>query len=187
MNHLKIALAFISKQLIIIHTGSIFAKLKSTLFLGLSFSPIAYVIEKITDWSIANSDYILFVMGAIMADHILGSVVHAFYKRDFTWRKNIQGLGIKIGLAVTMGFLFEGINHLTSEVSFVKSYLIMVLRLAVFLYPAGSAAMNSAIITEGKFPPLGFLTKMKQFNKNLDLSQFKGKNNPESDEQFQDV
>jgi hypothetical protein len=172
-------IGFLIKHLLVIHKGTIAAKLKTTLILAISTSPIAYIIEKITTWSVENSEYILFVLGAIMIDHLLGSFVHAFVKRDFTWKKNLQGLVVKIGLAVAMGFIFEGVNHIIKEASFVKSYLIIVLRLAVFLYPAGSAAMNSAIITKGKFPPIGFLDKIKKFNTSLDLSHFK-KNDEEN-------
>lgn len=183
MNYLKIALAFISKHLLIIHTGTLKAKATSAFFLGVSVSPISWVVEQITNWSIANHEYILFVLGAIAIDHVLGSILHAFYKRDFTWKKNLQGLVVKISLAVAMGFLFEGVNHLIQEDSFIKNYLIIVLRLSLFLYPASSAFMNSSIITKGKFPPLGWINKVKQFNLDLELKHLKG----EVDEEIQEI
>lgn len=178
----NLILIFISKHLFIIHTGTFLAKVKSTFFLGVGVSPIAYVIEQITSWSLKNQDYILFVLGAIAIDHILGSILHAFYKRDFTWRKNLEGLIIKISLAVAMGFLFEGVNHLIKEDSFIKNYLVMVLRLSVFLYPASSAFMNSSVITNGKFPPTGWINKIRAFNSNLELKELKGEVNEELDE-----
>lgn len=175
-------LTFLSKHLLIIHTGTLLAKAKSAFFLGVSVSPIAYVIEQITNWSLLNQDYIMFVLGAIAVDHIIGMIMHAFYKRDFSWRKNLEGLIIKISLAVAMGFLFEGVNHLIKEDSFVKNYLVMVLRLSVFLYPASSAFMNSSVITKGKFPPIGWINKIKAFNTNLELKELKGEINEEIEE-----
>jgi len=170
---IKTIIAFLIKHLVIIHKGTVLSKFKSALYLGIGASPIAYVIEKITDWSFENRDYIFFVLVAIAIDHILGSILHLVHYRDFTFKKNIQGLAIKIGLTVAMGFLFEGVNHLIQEDSFVKSYLVIVLRLSVFMYPAGSAFMNSSVITKGKFPPVGWIDKIKSFNKDLDLKNFK--------------
>lgn len=177
--HLKTAITFLLKHLIIIHKGTFLAKAKSALILGVSTSPIAIMMENIMSWSIANQEYIYFVLMAIIIDHLLGSWLHAFVKHDFSIKKNIQGLFIKIGLTVAMGFLFEGINHLIQEESFVKSYLIIVLRLTVFLYPAGSAFMNSSVITQGKFPPIGWINKIKAFNENLDLQGLKNEQEDE--------
>lgn len=174
--------SFLSKQLLLLHTGTVVAKLKSAFILGASLSPIAVVIEKITNWTLDNHDYIFFVMGAIAIDHILGTILHSFYKRDFTWKKNLTGLIIKISLALTMGFLFEGVNHFITEDSFLKNYLVIALRLSVFLYPAGSAFMNSSIITKGKFPPVGWINKIKSFNNNLELKELKSEVNKEIEE-----
>ena len=164
---------FVLKHLIIIHKGTAAAKIKSALALAIGTSPIAYVVEKILAWSLENSAYIVFVLVAIAIDHLLGSYLHLMVKRDFLMGENVKGLIKKIALAVAMGVLFEGINHIVKEASFIKDYLIIVLRLAVFLYPAGSAFMNCAVITKGKFPPIGLISKIKKFNEGLDLSDLK--------------
>lgn len=170
-------LAFILKNFILLHTGSLLVKLKSVFYLSIVVSPVAYVIEAVSIWTVEHKSYILFVFGAILVDHALGSFKHLFVLRDFTFKKNIIGLGVKIGLAVCMGFLFEGVNHFLKEESFVKDYLEIVLRLMVFLYPAGSAFMNSAALTNGKFPPVGWINMLNKFNKNLDLKNFKAEEN----------
>lgn len=166
-------LKFIAKHLLIIHKGTLIAKAKSTLALSISVSPIAYIAEKITDWTFENQSYVMFVLGAIAIDHLLGSIIHAFIKKDFSFKKNVIGLVTKVGLVVLVGFLFEGVNSIVEQDSFVKNYTIIVLRLAVFLYPAGSAFMNSSIITNGKFPPIGWLDKMRKFQETLDISDLK--------------
>lgn len=164
---------FIITNLLTIHRGTFVAKIKSTLALAFATSPMAYVFEQVTKWTITNSVYVEFVLFAIIIDHLLGTIIHAFIKKDFTLKKNVIGLITKIGLAITMGLLFEGINHIVKEASFVKEYLIVVLRLTVFLYPAGSAFMNSSIITKGKFPPIGIINKIKSFQENSELKEFK--------------
>lgn len=167
---------FIINQLILIHAGGTFAKIKSTFLLAASISPITFVLDRITDWTITNSAYVLFVFGAIILDHALGSILHLFYKKDFTFKKNISGLVIKIGLVLIVGFLFEGINYIVEGESAIKQYLMILLRLLVFMYPAGSAFVNSSIITGGKFPPSGFLKKLAKFQENLNIKEFKENN-----------
>jgi hypothetical protein len=168
---------FLLKHLLLIHKGTAAAKVKSALALAISTSPLAFVLDQIFTWGLENSAYIIFVLVAIAIDHVIGLYLHLFIKRDFSISRNLEGLLKKIALAVAMGILFEGINHIVKEASFVKDYLMIVLRLAVFLYPAGSAFMNTAVITRGAFPPIGLITKIKEFNKNLDLSDIKNLQN----------
>lgn len=168
---------FITANLIAIHKGTVLAKLKSSLFLSLGFSPIAYIIETFTNWSIVNQDYISVVLLAIVIDHIVGSYLHAFVKKDFTFKKNFLGVALKITLVVMVGILFEGLNHITKTNTAVQEYLVLVTRITVFLYPAGSALMNVSVITNGKFPPMGWIKKIQKFNENLEIP--KETNNPE--------
>lgn len=174
MRLISIIYNFILANLILIHKGTFLVKLKSSLSLATAFSPIAYTIEKIMHWSMQNEEYVWFVFAAIVVDHILGTILHLI-KKDFDIKRNITGLITKVGLVVGMGFLFEGVNEIVAEDSFVKSYLIITLRLTVFMYPAGSAFSNSSVLTNGKFPPIGWMNKFKKFQENLDLKDIKGK------------
>jgi hypothetical protein len=164
---------FLIDQGMFIQSGEILVKGKSNLIIAASISPLAFILEQISNWSITNGAYILFVFAAIMLDHILGTLIHLFVKRDFTIKKNVVGLVMKLGLVIAVGLLFEGINHIVVGENFIKDYLTIVLRLLVFMYPAGSAFMNSSIITNGKFPPSGFLSKLTKFQENINISEFK--------------
>lgn len=169
---------FIITNLLVLHNGSLFLKVKSTFLLGLALSPFAYIFNKIINWGLSNQDYIYLVLGAIVIDHVLGSFYHALIKRDFTWKKNFTGIAIKISLVIMVGFVFEGLNHITKTDSFLQEYLIIVTRVSVFLYPAGSALMNSAEITGGVFPPLGWINWLKKFNTTLDTGHQNQNNYP---------
>lgn len=175
MNLVSIIFKFFMGHLALIHQGSLVLKLKSSMSMALAFSPIIYAIDNLVHWSIENQDYITIIFIAIMIDHILGTIIHAFIKKDWDTLQNILGLLTKIGLVVAMGFLFEGIKAIVRNDSFAKDYLIIVLRLTVFLYPAGSAFMNSAIITKGKFPPIGLINKIKSFQTDLDIERLRQK------------
>lgn len=166
---------FIAKNLVAIHTGSVATKIKGAFLLATSISPIAFVVNEVTNWTVTNSAYVEFVLLAIILDHILGSLIHLLVKKDFTFYENIKGLLVKTGLVVAVGLLFEGMGAIVKGESIIEDYITIVLRLLVFMYPAGSAFMNSSIITGGKFPPIGFLKKITRFQENLDLGEFKGK------------
>lgn len=163
---------FLLKKLVILHTGQAISRVKATVTLATWVSPLPVFIQEIINWTISNQIYILFTFGAIVIDHIFGSIVHASVKKDFTFLKNATGLMTKIALVVASSFLFEGINHIIKDSNMVKDYLETLLRLIVFIYPAGSAFMNMFILSEGKFPPLSIMKKISVFEKNADISEF---------------
>lgn len=166
----------------LIHTGSMEAKIKAVTKVGVLLSPFLLLIESIIDnltaWSIGNSTYIQVVLMAIIIDHVLGSIKHLFWTKDFSMKKNLTGIVIKVGLTIMCGFLFEGLNHLITEKSIVKDYLTITTRCVVFLYPAGSAFSNSSVISGGKFPPVGWMNKLKRFQTHLDPKDFQQPNPP---------
>lgn len=179
MTILKLFLSTIISCILKIHSGPLLLKIKASFVLALSLSPVAYCMDRLMVWTYNNQDFIMFVTLAIVIDHILGSYYHAMIKRDFTWKKNITGVAVKTGLVVMIGILFEGLSTITKHDSFLQDYLIVVTRLSVFLYPAGSALMNCAEITNGAFPPIGWVKKIKKFNQDLTLPN-KEDNNEQS-------
>ena len=156
-------------KIFILFNGNYFLKLKGTLYLVATISPIAYIFKNINMWYFDNQKFILFVLGAIAFDHFIGSIYHAFWKNDFSWKKNVFGITIKILLTLIVGFCFEGINHIIKKHNLITDYLDLVGRLTIFLWPAGSLFVNCSKITNGVFPPLGIIKWLKNFNKNLEL------------------
>lgn len=172
---LKYLLALVV-NLKLIHIGSLSIKLQAAAKLGLCLSIPAFIFEMVVKWGVNNSDYVGFCLLAIMIDHVLGTIRHLFIDRDFTIKKNIKGMVIKIGLVVSVGLLFEGLNVIVKNDSIIKEYIVMTTRLMVFLYPAGSAFGNSSILSGGKFPPTSWIDKLKKFQENLNANEFKNKN-----------
>lgn len=179
----KIALIFVSylvvllQNVTLIHIGSWLMKIKATIKVGVLISPFIFAIGKLNIWVIANIDYISIVLGAIAIDHVLGTIKHGFFLRDFTIKKNLVGVMTKIGLVIACGFLFEGLNVLVHRDTVIKDYLTITTRIIVFLYPAGSAFSSSSVISGGKFPPMGWMEKLRRFQTNLD-TDFRNPNNP---------
>lgn len=168
----KLILGFIVKNLILLHKGTLFVKLNASVKLGIGVAPVAFIVEKLTDWTVENAVYIGWVLWAIFVDWVVGVWYH-IKKKDFDWGKNALGLTLKIGMALFAGSLFEALPYFLKHDNIIAQLLLVVTRLAVFLYPAGSAFMNMAEITDGKFPPTGWIKKIKYFNENLNLKPFK--------------
>ncbi|MCP1996663.1 hypothetical protein [Flavobacterium sp. HSC-61S13] len=126
-------------------------------------------------WLHESIDYVFIALLFIAADHVFGSIVHYFIKKDFNWQLNIVGFAMKLGLVVGVGILFEALAHLVKDGDMLYTYLKMVGRLIVCIYPLRSALMNVKIISKGKFPPDALIGKMDDFNKDLDLKHFKNK------------
>ena len=174
---LKMTIAFILKNILAVHSGTAIVKFKSLLVLSFPFLPIM-LFGPIELWINHNIADIGFVLAAIAIDHLLGSYVHLFIYRDFTFKKNIIGLAIKLSLVLAVGILFEGFQYLypdkTPVIQVVMDYLLAITRIMVFLYPASSAFVNSSILTNGKFPPSGWITRINNFNRSMDINKFKG-------------
>jgi hypothetical protein len=176
---------FLAVNLLVLHKGkavtlalgfkipSWVVKIWATVKLSAFFSLPAWCITQLTSWTISNQDYIAGVLACIAIDHIIGSFYHAFKVRDFTLKRNATGLLQKLGLCVLAIGLFEIIHNTVKDVALVYDYLKVITRLVVILYPAGSAFMNMSALTNGQFPPIGWIKKVQNFNENLDLDKLK--------------
>lgn len=169
----------LAKSIYLIHVGKLKIQLKACVIAGALTSPIYQIIEKMQHWGYTNQEYILFVLYAIAADHLLGSAKHKWIDKDFSWKENAKGIVTKVGLVVIVGVLFEGLTVIVKGDSFIYDYLVTVLRLSVFLYPAGSALGNCSVLSGGRFPPENLLKRVMNFNKTGNINEFKNKENEE--------
>ena len=113
--------------------------------------------------------YISWVFWAILADWIIGTGYHFFKKKDFHWGKNFMSTALKIVMVFFCGSLYEALPHFIGANNLASDTLLATTRLSVFMYPAGSAWMNMSAWTDGKFPPTGWIKKIRGFNENLKL------------------
>jgi len=152
--------------------------LKSSFYLGIVVSPFALIIEKLTDWYISNQVTIFFICGAILIDWLSGIGKHVKLK-TFSWKLNGIGLLVKTGMVICGSFLSEAMPHFLGD-NLLSYSLITVLRLSIFMYPAGSGWMNMSVITNGKFPPVGWINRIKSFQENLNIKDLTNDNKGET-------
>lgn len=166
-------LKFIIRNLQIIHTGMIGDKLIASAKLSVTPAIFVTISEGISQWYIVNQWFMVFVFLAIAIDHILGTIVHLFFKKDFQFKKNLFGLLIKSGACILGYMIFIMIHEIIKDVDIIAIYFKVVIQLTVFIYPAGSALGNLSILTGGKFPPIGWMNRIAKFQENLDIKNFK--------------
>lgn len=165
---------FIIKNLMNIHAGNATQKAIATAKLATLPAFGISLTERFVGWYIENQIFMTFVFLALFLDHILGSWVH-WQKRDFSLKTNIYGLFGKTTSVIVGYILFEMVHQIVKDVDFIAIYFKVLLQLMVFLYPAGSAMGNLSILTNGKFPPVGWMNKLRKFNESADLETFKTK------------
>ena len=158
-----------------LHNGVGYHKVFAAVKLATVPAIFVTISEGFTKWYIINQWFMVFVFCAIAIDHLLGSIIHAFYKRDFTFKKNLSGLLTKIGACIAGYMMFIMMHEIIKDVDYIAIYFKVLLQLTVFIYPAGSALGNLSILTGGKFPPIGWMNKIAKFQENLELENFKTK------------
>lgn len=169
-------LKFLLKNLNTLHSGNGREIILALLKLG-SVPAVAFTFnEKITGWYLDNYSFMAMVLFAIAVDHILGTIVHIWYEKDFVFKKNYIGFITKIGGCIAGYVLLEMLREILQDADFIAIYMKMLIQAMVFLYPGGSALGNLSIITNGKFPPIGWMNKIDNFQKTVNLNEFKTKN-----------
>ena len=161
---------FFIKHVVIIHKGVLSAKLKSSVILGSTFSPFALLLENLTNWYLSNVITIWIIMGAVLCDWAVGILKHIKCK-TFSWKENAKGLLVKVAMIIFGGYLGEALPHFLGGENILSNGLIMALRLSVFMYPAASCWANMSIVTNGKFPPVGLMNKIKGFQQNFNVKE----------------
>jgi hypothetical protein len=177
MKALTIIIKFIIRNCQLLHTGLGAEKIMSSFKLATVPAIFVTVIEGFSKWYIVNQWFMVFVFVAIIIDHILGSIVHRFWKKDWSNWENLKGLLIKLGASIFGYAIFIMIHEILKDVPFVAQYFKVVIQLMVFIYPAGSALGNLSIMTGGKLPSKGLIDRIKGFQDNLELDNFKQKGN----------
>lgn len=147
-------------------SGMTIGKMGAAVKVSMFLAPVTMV-TGVMNWVDANIAYIDLVMMAIFFDWFLGTIKHALWIKDFDWKLNIKGIIVKTMLIIIVGAVFEGLRHLTIEYTSITSYIVSILRLTVFLYPATSIIRSARVVSDGKFPPKGIYDAIENWSKDI--------------------
>jgi len=173
-------LAFLAKiillNLSIIHKGTIIAKIKSSVFMGVILTPFASIFPSLQLWLTINAIYLQLVTLALILDLIIGIYVHALKFKDFSLKKMVTGFLSKAFLTVAGLVLFEIFKALFKENNVeIGDYVKLTIALVVVSYPLFSAFGNLSEATNGKFPPVGWMNRIRKFQENLNINDLTNK------------
>ena len=161
------------KTLALLEQGSIAVKLTTAFILSILTSPMVYVFNRIKPFIIPETDFVVVITVAIIVDWITG-MMKWWLRKKFDFRKMIIGLLEKVAISFFSMILFNGLGAITElqQHPDLRSYLVLVGKLAIFFYVTGSAFNNMYFITGGKFPPVGWMNRMKNFEQTADIDSF---------------
>lgn len=166
---------FLIKNLLVIHSGPMANKLYSAFKLAALPAAGLSISERFTGWYIESQFFILLLMGGLLGDLILGVWKH-LKLRTFSFKNLLLGFTEKMAIVTVAYFFTEAIMQIISDGDLDSVYFKVISKLTIFIFPAGNAAVNMGIITNGKFPFPFILKRIAKFNKSGDLGVFNMKN-----------
>lgn len=128
--------------------------------------------EKIIEWYIDNTLFMAILLFAIINDYIVSVIVHTWYKKNFSFKTNSLEFLKKLGSCILVFALLEMFREIFQDMEVIYISMKPLIRVTVFLYPTGSALRNLSIITNDKFPPIGWIKKINNFQKTGNIKEF---------------
>lgn len=146
-------------------------KVMFSIIFSVCIVPIMYLGELFNVYFLFDIQFIEIVIIFITGALIMGAWKH-WRLKTFSHTRLLLGL-IEQTLIVTIAMItlnaFTLLNELKHSEDAVK-YFNLVWKLAILVYLGISIAKSMTIITNGKFPPIGFIRRMKNFNSSLEIS-----------------
>lgn len=130
-------------------------------------SAVLTVLEYTQGLLVHNLIFLVIILSVYLTDIVLGMFKH-WKLKDFSFKDLVTHAMLKIGIGFASMLIFNAFGFvLQDDAAFVKTYFILVGKLLTLTYYAGSAFNSMSVLTGGKFPPLAWMERMKEFNKTL--------------------
>jgi hypothetical protein len=108
----------------------------------------------------SEGDFFVILTMALLIDLLVG-VAKYLKLNKFSFKDMVLGLIIKV--LVAYGGLLIFLSFASLENGWISEWFMLVSRFTILLYPAGSALANMYVLTEGSFPPISFMKRLKSF------------------------
>jgi len=132
---------------------------------------IAKIFQPLADFLFEESGFFFLLFIAIMVNMAVGVYKH-WKARELDFKEFYLGT-LQVVFVCGAGFaLFMAIATLEGiHKTDIGEWFMLLGRVTVILYPAGSAFKNLHYITDGRFPPIGFMNRLKKFEKTGEIKQ----------------
>lgn len=156
--------------------GNVFMKLGASLMLSITFSPVAWFWVLLRDHIIKDVAFAQLLMMCLFIDLICGVWKH-LKQHTFNFKLMFTGFIEKVGVTFLGMIVFNSLGAIQEwdKIETIRDYVVLVGKLVNLIYVAGSAFNSMFVITGGKFPPVGWMARMKKFNEDVDIADFKEK------------
>lgn len=151
--------------------GNIFHQVAGAVILAIPASIVGWFLSLIELNVLADTRFAESLMLLLIIDLVTGIWKH-LKKKDFCWKRMYTGFLQKLVISFLGMTAFNVLGNVRelSELEGLRAYLILCGKLVNVFYVGGSAFNNMFIITGGKFPPVGWMERMKNFNRTADIS-----------------
>lgn len=158
-------------------------KLLYSAMFTIMLSPVVYIFDFVRDFLIPEKYFFQTVIFLCLADAGMG-ILKSIKLRRFSMLLLVVGLASKLGVSYVVVQIFQA---LSSPQEFINSpdarnYFVLTWKLLVMFYPALSAFNNIFYVSNKKFPPLWWMMRMQNFNKDGDIEKLIGKQIPNEKE-----
>jgi len=158
-------------------------KLLYSAMFTIMLSPVVYIFDFVRDFLIPEKYFFQTVIFLCLADAGMG-ILKSIKLRRFSMLLVVVGLATKLGASYVVVQIFQA---LSSPQEFINSpdarnYFVLTWKLLVMFYPALSAFNNIFYVSNKKFPPLWWMMRMQNFNKDGDIEKLIGKQIPNEKE-----
>lgn len=158
-------------------------KLLNSAMFTIMLSPVVYIFDFVRDFLIPEKYFFQTVIFLCLADVGMG-ILKSIKLRRFNMLVLVVGLATKLGVSYVVVQIFQA---LSSPQEFINSpdarnYFVLTWKLLVMFYPALSAFNNIFYVSNKKFPPLWWMMRMQNFNKDGDIEKLIGKQIPNEKE-----
>jgi len=158
-------------------------KLLYSAMFTIMLSPFVYIFDFVRDFLIPEKYFFQTVIFLCLADAGMG-ILKSIKLRRFSMLVLVVGLATKLGVSYVVVQIFQA---LSSPQEFINSpdarnYFVLTWKLLVMFYPALSAFNNIFYVSNKKFPPLWWMMRMQNFNKDGDIEKLIGKQIPNEKE-----
>lgn len=150
-------------------------KLLNSAMFTIMLSPVVYIFDFVRDFLIPEKYFFQTVIFLCLADAGMG-ILKSIKLRRFNMLVLVVGLATKLGVSYIAIQIFQAFS---SPQEFINSpdarnYFVLTWKLLIMTYPALSAFNNIFYVSNKKFPPLWWMMRMQNFNKDGDIEKLLG-------------
>jgi len=159
--------------------GTFAIKMEVSIAMAILLSPFAFVLSKIGEYALGfapifakDADFFRVIMLFLFADLVLGVWKH-WEQKTFDWKRLYTGFIEKVFVSLIGMVMFNAVAGIKEfqEIQTLESWFVLTGKMMNLFYIGGSAFSSMYVITGGKFPPIGFMKRLKSFNETLNINE----------------